>query len=89
MEEDRQLVLLNLLRTNQVRRTVADDSASACGFREKCVALDFLDRNFLESVLKRSPTASPRLGTSARTRTLSEFEDAFLNVSGRQKGYTH
>ena len=38
--------------------------------------------NGLESVFKRSPAASPRRGTSARTRTLSEFEDAFLEVTG-------
>ena len=30
-----------------------------------------------ESVFKRSPAASPRRETSARTRTLSEFEDTF------------
>ena len=35
-------------------------------------------RAALEGVFKRSPAASPRRETSARTRTLSEFEDTFL-----------
>ena len=34
----------------------------------------------LKSVFKRSPAASPRRGTSAGTRTLSEFEDTFLDL---------